>query len=789
MSDESHAFVESPLQFLSALEAHEPGEQLIIHARKKATGMASFLKQLPRELIPHGVAVLTSKPHPEALIGATGRILIGDPFSGKFQRPLLMATGRIRASFVLLDDGYATVRAARLLSDSKRQSLVRAKAPAATSRRLMGAAAAFVLRTAMRRGRLSWHTALPVDDRLAAAFATAGGRLERHAFERLRSAECSDPELVQTAQAHSFILGTALAADGLIDAEAYVDWVRTQADHGPAVYFAHRRQSKKLLKRLGAVEGLTVLPAGLPVELRMARAPRGARVASLPSTALTTLPLIMAPPDLQVTPIPAEWWTGTGTDALRRELNELALAAATRARQQREAQPRADGAVPTARSEASAGAAADPSAGSGGGPTSAAGADPVPVPGTPPGTLAPRRPVRIVAVSDSESYLKWAAHTLDGLEGFDARPWLIDTPIRPTAEQVGNALAGTTWEDLRIPLIDRSQLARELSVVAPDVVLAASTGPVVQQVFASAAGLEHRPGLVSGLPGVGLPARRKGMEYRRLGDLFIAHSEHERLAYEAVARKCDVPVEVVVARLPMLASPLPPCAAAPDARIDTVVFAPQAKVPADPVQREEILLALASFARNNPGAQAIVKVRSRPGEQETHREQFTYAALLERLVSTGRIGPDEVTVGIGPMSRFLQPGSALVTVSSTAALESIDRGLPTLIVSDFGVSDELLNAVFEGSGILGSLADVAAGRFGFPTRAWLEANYFQPADHRLHDALGLLATRAREHQLGDLRRAARVQDLRRLRAEIRTLTPDPVVRAYRRVRYRPVRRA
>ncbi|MGV2481788.1 UNVERIFIED_CONTAM: hypothetical protein IGO34_33875, partial [Salmonella enterica subsp. enterica serovar Weltevreden] len=37
------AFVESPLQFLSALEAHDPEDDLLIRARANAKGMSSFL--------------------------------------------------------------------------------------------------------------------------------------------------------------------------------------------------------------------------------------------------------------------------------------------------------------------------------------------------------------------------------------------------------------------------------------------------------------------------------------------------------------------------------------------------------------------------------------------------------------------------------------------------------------------------------------------------------------------------------------------------------------------------
>lgn len=194
-----------------------------------------------------------------------------------------------------------------------------------------------------------------------------------------------------------------------------------------------------------------------------------------------------------------------------------------------------------------------------------------------------------------------------------------------------------------------------------------------------------------------------------------------------------------------------------------------------------ILLALAEYRRRHPGSEVIVKVRSRPGEQETHREEHTYMSLIDELVADGRMQPGELTVGVGAMSTFLSPGTALVTVSSTAALEAIDHGLPTLVLGDFGVGEEMLNLAFAGSGAIGTLQDLVAGNIGFPNREWLLANYFHPPSTELADSIALLAVRSRERQLPDIRTAARVQDFRRIRAELRTLAPDPVVRGYRAV--------
>ncbi len=96
------------------------------------------------------------------------------------------------------------------------------------------------------------------------------------------------------------------------------------------------------------------------------------------------------------------------------------------------------------------------------------------------------------------------------------------------------------------------------------------------------------------------------------------------------------------------------------------------------------------------------------------------------------------------MDEALRSARALVTVSSTAALESMAVGLPTLIISDFGVSADMINTVFDGSGCLGTLDDLRRGRISTPDSAWLEANYFHAdADNDWLDHLDdLLARRA-----------------------------------------------
>nr|WP_137824406.1 DUF6716 putative glycosyltransferase [Brevibacterium sp. XM4083] len=397
-----------------------------------------------------------------------------------------------------------------------------------------------------------------------------------------------------------------------------------------------------------------------------------------------------------------------------------------------------------------------------------------------------RETISVVSVSDSESYLKWATQLLSTLPNVEAHVYLIDNPILPTNEQITHAIAGTAWEGHEVPIISRSELGEVIANHAPDIVLGAATGPIVAQLFLTASALEPRPALVSGLPGMGLPASGKGMNYRRLMDAFLAHSFTEVDEYRAVSALRRVPAEILLARLPMLRSPgVPdrPAGGSPAGVPTTLVFAPQAKVPESAAERESIIAALVEFALRHPDSRTVVKMRSRPGEHETHREQHSYFEIIDEFKARKVPGADRLEIGYGPLTAFLTPGSALVTLSSTAALESIDRDIPTLLISDFGFDRALLNEVFADSGATGSLADVAAGRIGFPSEEWLARNYFHIDDGSLRRSLGLLATRSRTGQLPNRRKAVLKQKRMLLRAEARIYTPPIVVKAYRRIRY------
>lgn len=347
----------------------------------------------------------------------------------------------------------------------------------------------------------------------------------------------------------------------------------------------------------------------------------------------------------------------------------------------------------------------------------------------------------LIAVADSDSYLKWVAGTAEQLASTpgpfaDAALQLVASPVLPSEPQRRAALERTRWRSRDLAVLDLDDLVEQVRARRPEVVLVGMRGPTAAVVLRELAELPHRPVLVTGLPGVAIPATRKALYYRAQADLMLVHSRGERRAFAARGLELGWSHRFALTTLPFLERHRPAG--------DDIVFAAQALVPATLEERRWLVRQLDALARRHPDRRVVLKVRATGGEQQTHAERWPLADLLAELPERA---PNIIVRG-GSMLQTLDTAGALATVSSTAIIESVARGVPSLALDDFGVDDALINTVFRGSGLLGSVDDLIEGRFRMPVPGWAADNYLHPDAET--DAAAAIAELVAERAAGGL---------------------------------------
>ena len=247
------------------------------------------------------------------------------------------------------------------------------------------------------------------------------------------------------------------------------------------------------------------------------------------------------------------------------------------------------------------------------------------------------------------------------------------------------------------------------------------------------AALTPRPVIVTGLPGISIPATRKAVLFRTQCDLFILHSHHEITAFARLAAEEGFTQTFALASLPFARR------GAPGHGTD-LVFAAQAVVPRERSERMHVARMLRAAAHADPSRRVVVKLRGVTGEHQTHAESAPYPDLLAALDDM----PPNLVVSTAPMAQALDEAEGLVTVSSTAAIEALARGIPVIALDTFGISPALINPVFVDSGVFGDEGDVISRRFRHPRTSWTNANYLHdPVDDDWSDRVIELVGRRR----------------------------------------------
>ncbi|MCP3760630.1 DUF6716 putative glycosyltransferase [Streptomyces sp. TBY4] len=324
---------------------------------------------------------------------------------------------------------------------------------------------------------------------------------------------------------------------------------------------------------------------------------------------------------------------------------------------------------------------------------------------------------RVVVVADSDTRWKWGAsvarqigpdHVLDA--------YFLRTRATPTERQL--AEIGIMPDSRRD--VDAGELVVDEQLATADLLVLATAGGTTVSLLHSLglnwAALEHRPITVTGYVGVVYEKLVDGLLTRAGADLVLANSAYDAERFREVFLGVGTDqTSVVETALPFMDGNPYDRTAAGVTRSFTVCFAVQPSVPRSKRARLRMLERAAEHARRCPERLVLMKLRSLPGEHTTHIEAHPYQSLIGQLDNPA---PPNLQLVYGNMGEVLDRTDLLVTVSSTAALESLHRGIPTAILTDFGVREANGNHYFTNSGCLSSWSEIDDGHIPVPDPAW-----------------------------------------------------------------------
>jgi hypothetical protein len=171
-----------------------------------------------------------------------------------------------------------------------------------------------------------------------------------------------------------------------------------------------------------------------------------------------------------------------------------------------------------------------------------------------------------------------------------------------------------------------------------------------------------------------------------------------------------------------------------------IFFFTQALSPSTRRGRLHVLRMLTAIARANPDRRVYIKLRHLPDEnrEHLHLERFDYPSLMTGLGTL----PDNLLLTDITMEEALQTAALGITCTSTAAMDVLRAGLPCMVYLDFvdNYRDPLVSsmrALFEGSGLITSTAQVLSLDAATPDDAWMQS-VFCPRDlgTRVLDTIG-----------------------------------------------------
>ena len=337
---------------------------------------------------------------------------------------------------------------------------------------------------------------------------------------------------------------------------------------------------------------------------------------------------------------------------------------------------------------------------------------------------------RVLALGTFDSFIRTAGVVarLFEAEGASVRYAALSASEKTEQLSARQLRAGGLNET--VPVLTAEALVASRLFRDAHIVVAVIDGGRARELFLACAAADlsrevMRPIMVVASPGVALSDQMQGFMSRAPADILCFNAENERAAFVAAAGEIGVDSSNAIVTGLMGLDRRPRKAGKSEKPL--VVLFEQPVIPVRRMQRMHLVAGMIDLARRFPDAEVLIKLRHARNETAHHQTRFHLDDLAVELYAEGG-RPANLAFTHEAAPKLLDRASLAVTVSSTVAVEAMSRGVPTRIVSDFGISEVLGTAYFVGSGCFAALATLAPDLPVTAKPDWVEGRSGAAAD-------------------------------------------------------------
>ncbi|MFT4303205.1 MAG: DUF6716 putative glycosyltransferase [Candidatus Woesearchaeota archaeon] len=196
-------------------------------------------------------------------------------------------------------------------------------------------------------------------------------------------------------------------------------------------------------------------------------------------------------------------------------------------------------------------------------------------------------------------------------------------------------------------------------------------------------------------------------------DILITNSKKAFNDMSYLSKKYHLKIKILITKIPFIETRKKKV----NNIIKTILFAEQSDIPETLDERNYLCEKLIELADRQPKCKILIKIRRKKNEDNVHKTTYH----LEDILKNKKI-PKNLIITYSPIQELIKKTDLMITISSTAAIESIAYGVKTYIITDFGINTKYGTSYFKGSNIFSNLDNIFNSTNKNIPSEWLDEN-------------------------------------------------------------------